>query len=86
MRKFLPAHLSPSAQTIFRTYGDYKEAFLNFGGMIEATPKVNSKSIGLACFIEPDGEFSIISHYEKVVVDKLTIGYITPQKIIPFKV
>lgn len=47
---------------------------------------MNIKAVGLVCYIEPDGQYNIVAHYEKINYNKLTIGYITPQKLIPEKV
>lgn len=86
IKRMLPAHLLPATTSIFRSYAEYKEAFFSFGGIIEAHPKNNIQSIAAVCFIEPDGTSNVIATYEKIVYEKLTIGYITPQKKIPYKV
>lgn len=86
IRKFLPTHQQPASQSIFRNYQDYRETFLNTGGIIEGCPKSTFKSVGLVFYIDPEGIFDIITHYEKIIMEKLTIGYILPQKQIPLKV
>ena len=73
-------HLQISSQKIFRSYREYKEALLFCGGSIEAQPKHNSKSIAIVCYIDPAGELSIIADYEKVLLNKITIGYKIPQE------
>ena len=86
LKRFLPSHLTPASQGLFRNYLDYEETFLNMGGIIEGCPKSNFKSVGLVFYIDPEGIFDIITHYEKIVMNKMTIGYVLPQKLVPLKV
>lgn len=70
IRKLLPAYLLPLTQTLFKNYLEFMNNLEVFGGIIEEVPNDYFKSIAAVGFIDPCGDFSFVTSYEKILQDK----------------
>lgn len=67
LKRFLPSNMFPGTPKIYRTYPEYREGFINGGGVIEAIGGFQgSYSIGVVCQIQPNGEYKYITTFEYV--------------------
>lgn len=81
LKKFLPGYSIISCPRVFSTFQQFKSLLVAKGGYITAVPKAKIKTIGVVCWISPQGGFRLITSYEYLQTDRFyRLGYLWPQR------
>ena len=85
LQNVIPGYGLMSCPKVYPDYQKFAKIMLAKGGIIEMVPKgFGLKTLGVLCFISPDGIFKLLTSYEVIQTDRFfRLGYIWPQQFIP---
>lgn len=85
LQNVIPGYGLLSCPKVYPDYQKFSSILLAKGGMIEMVPKgYGLKTLGVLCFISPDGIFKLLTSYEVLQTDRFfRLGYLWPQQYIP---